>query len=108
MTVGDLMMFLVYLLMLLEPLATLASSATQFQNSLSGLDRVLDLLEEPREMQSTPASLRVDRQNIAGQIAIENVSFTYPGTQHPALQNINLSIPAGSIVALVGLSLIHI
>ena len=45
-TVGDLMMFLVYLLMLLEPLATLVQSATQFQNSLSGLDRVLDLLEE--------------------------------------------------------------
>ena len=56
MTIGDLMMFLVYLLMLLEPLATLAQSATQFQNSLSGLDRVLDLLEEPREMPSTPGA----------------------------------------------------
>ena len=49
MTVGDLMMFLVYLLLLLEPLATLAQSATQFQNSLSGLDRVLDLLGESRD-----------------------------------------------------------
>ena len=45
-TVGDLMMFLVYLLMLLQPLAILAQSATQFQNSLSGLDRILDLLDE--------------------------------------------------------------
>ena len=53
-TVGDLMMFLVYLLMLLEPLATLVQSATQFQNSLSGLDRVLDLLGEAREMPSSP------------------------------------------------------
>ena len=58
MTVGDLMMFLVYLLMLLEPLATLAQSATQFQNSLSGLDRVLDLLEERREMPSKPGAIR--------------------------------------------------
>ena len=48
-TIGDLMMFLVYLLMLLQPLAVLANSATQFQNSLSGLDRVLDLLDEPRK-----------------------------------------------------------
>ena len=79
MTVGDLMMFLVYLLMLLEPLATLAQSATQFQNSLSGLDRVLDLLGESREMPSTPDSLKVDRQRIAGQVAFEHVSFTYPG-----------------------------
>ena len=65
MTVGDLMMFLVYLLMLLEPLATLAQSATQFQNSLSGLDRVLDLLGESREMPSTPDSLKADPQLIA-------------------------------------------
>ena len=102
MTVGDLMMFLVYLLMLLEPLATLASSATQFQNSLSGLDRVLDLLEESREMQSTPASLSVDRRVIAGNIAFEHVSFTYPGTTLPALSDVCLRVAAGQTVALVG------
>ncbi|HEY2250244.1 MAG TPA: ABC transporter transmembrane domain-containing protein, partial [Planctomycetaceae bacterium] len=102
MTVGDLMMFLVYLLMLLEPLATLAQSATQFQNSLSGLDRILDLLESPREMQSTAASIKVDRHAVAGNIAFENVSFTYPGTDKPALSDVSLSIGAGQTVALVG------
>ena len=102
MTVGDLMMFLVYLLMLLEPLAALAQSATQFQNSLSGLDRVLDLIEEPREMQSTAASLRVERASVAGDIGFENVSFTYPGTDAPALREITLSVAAGQTVALVG------
>lgn len=102
MTVGDLMMFLVYLLMLLEPLGTLASSATQFQNSLSGLDRVLDLLDEPREMLSTPASLHVDRQSVAGDITFDNVSFTYPGTSTPALSDVCLKVTAGQTVALVG------
>jgi ATP-binding cassette, subfamily B, bacterial len=102
MTVGDLMMFLVYLLMLLEPLAALAQCATQFQNSLSGLDRVLDLLAEPREMQSTPQSLRVDRHNIQGDIAFENVTFIYPGTNTPAVSDISLSVAAGQTVALVG------
>jgi ATP-binding cassette subfamily B protein/subfamily B ATP-binding cassette protein MsbA len=102
MTVGDLMMFLVYLLMLLEPLAALAQSATQFQNSLSGLDRVLDLLAEPREMLSTPQSLRVDRQTVRGNIAFENVTFTYPGTNSPAVSDINLAVAAGQTVALVG------
>ena len=102
MTVGDLMMFLVYLLMLLEPLAALAQSATQFQNSLSGLDRVLDLLSEPREMQSTAESLRASKLNIEGHIAFEDVSFTYPGTDAPALRDINLSVKAGQTVALVG------
>jgi ATP-binding cassette subfamily B protein/subfamily B ATP-binding cassette protein MsbA len=141
MTVGDLMMFLVYLLMLLEPLAVLAQSASQFQNSLSGLDRVLDLLEEPLEMSSTPAApsgsaattpgntapsgsaattpgntapsgsaattprstgLKVDRNAIAGDISFEDVTFTYPGGDAPALQDIRLSVAAGQTVALVG------
>ncbi|MEJ7592745.1 MAG: ABC transporter ATP-binding protein [Planctomycetaceae bacterium] len=102
MSIGDLMMFLVYLLMLLEPLAALASSATQFQNSLSGLDRILDLLEEPREMESTPDSIRADRSNIRGDMAFEDVTFLYPGTQTPALNDVRLKVKAGQTVALVG------
>ena len=102
MSIGDLMMFLVYLLMLLEPLAALASSATQFQNSLSGLDRILDLLEEPREMESTPDSIRADRSRIHGDMVFEDVTFLYPGTQTPALNNVRLTVKAGQTVALVG------
>lgn len=101
-TVGDLMMFLVYLLMLLEPLAALASSATQFQNSLSGLDRVLDLLTESQEMVSTPDSIRADRTRIQGAVAFEDVTFVYPGTQTAALNDIRLNVKAGQVVALVG------
>lgn len=101
-TVGDLMMFLVYLLMLLEPLAVLANSATQFQNSLSGLDRILDLLDEPREMQSTPDSIRVNSNAIAGDIEFRDVTFAYPGTSDAALSDVNLVVRAGQTVALVG------
>ena len=53
-TVGDLVMFLSYLAALLGPLGSLASSATALQNSLSGLDRVLDILAEPLEMPAEP------------------------------------------------------
>ena len=101
-TIGDLMMFLVYLLMLLQPLAILAQSATQFQNSLSGLDRILDLLDEPKEMQPTADSLRVSHSTVAGRITFDNVTFEYPGTDEPALKDINLDIAAGQTVALVG------
>lgn len=88
--------------MLLEPLATLAQSATQFQNSLSGLDRVLDLLQESREMPSTAESIRIDREQVVGRIAFEQVSFTYPGTDSPALNDVSLTVEAGQTVALVG------
>ena len=57
MSLGDLMMFLVYLAMLLEPMAVLANSVSQVQNNLAGFDRVLDLLAEPREMADHPASI---------------------------------------------------
>lgn len=101
-TIGDLMMFLAYLLMLLQPLAVLANSATQLQNSLSGLDRILDLLDEPMEMQSTSESLRASRETARGDVEFRDVSFTYPGTDQPALEDINLKVKAGQIIALVG------
>ncbi len=69
-TLGDLVMFLAYLVMLLGPLAVLAQSAAEFQNGLSGLDRILDLLEEPREMESDSA-VKVDRAEVAGGVTFE-------------------------------------
>ena len=102
MTVGDLMMFLVYLLMLLEPLATLAQSATQFQNSLSGLDRVLDLLEESREMPSAPGALKADRRSIDGTNLVRGRHVYLPWQRVAGTSRHRLSIEAGQTVALVG------
>jgi ATP-binding cassette subfamily B protein/subfamily B ATP-binding cassette protein MsbA len=101
-TLGDLMMFLVYLLMMLEPLAVLAQSTAQFQNSLAGLDRVLDLLEEPREMASTKPSRTLLKASVAGGITLEGVHFSYPGTQTLALENVSLDVAPGETIALVG------
>ena len=101
-TLGDLMMFLVYLLMLLEPLAVLAQSAAQFQNSLSGLDRVLDLLEEPREMESAQPLVVVRKAGVAGRITFEEVSFSYPGSAAFAVEDFALDVEPGETIALVG------
>lgn len=101
-TLGDLMMFLVYMLMLLSPLATLAQSAAAFQNSLSGLDRVLDLLEEPREMQNDHDTLEVDAASFRGAIEFQDVGFQYPGAEGFALQDVNLNVEPGETIALVG------
>jgi ATP-binding cassette subfamily B protein/subfamily B ATP-binding cassette protein MsbA len=100
-TLGDLVMFLVYLLMLLGPLAVLAQSAAEFQNGLSGLDRIMDLLEEPREMESA-AAVRVDRADVEGRITFDDVSFSYPGSSTFALQDISLDVEPGETIALVG------
>ncbi len=101
-TMGDLMMFLVYMLMLLAPLATLAQSTAAFQNSLSGLDRVLDLLEEPLEMESDVDTNVIKHADLVGSIEFNDVSFCYPGTDRFALQNVNFKVEPGESIALVG------
>lgn len=101
-TIGDLMMFLVYLLMLLEPLAVLAESAAAFQNSLSGLDRVLDLLEEPLEMPRSDNSINIQKPDVEGRLILQNVGFRYTDDHPWALDEINLEIAPGEVIALVG------
>jgi ATP-binding cassette subfamily B protein/subfamily B ATP-binding cassette protein MsbA len=101
-TVGDLMMFLAYVLMPLGPLAVLAESATTLQNSLSALDRVLDLLGEPREMISGSDAVKVVKANVAGRVTFERVTFRYAADSPFALHDIELDVRPGQTVALVG------
>ena len=103
-TLGDLMMFLVYLTMLLDPLATIASSAVGFQTNLAGLDRVLDVLEIEEELPTRDKSVSVNAKLIQGAISIRNVSFTYPNSDTEVLHDINLEIHPGQTIALVGRS----
>ena len=129
MTLGDLMMFSAYLLMLLGPLEALAASATRIQSNLAGFDRILDLLDEPREFADSTGHVQVDRAASRGGIEIESVWFAYPrrtasrgaiGTDEnrnvPAdeievpdrgeprwvLEDISLSIEPGQTIAIVG------
>ncbi len=104
MTFGDLTMFLFYLAMLLEPLATLAGSATSFQNQLAGLDRVLDLLEEPNELSHENDVQVVDGDQVTGTIRFAGTGFHYPNSQQTVLADITLDVPAGTTCALVGRS----
>ena len=100
-TLGDLVMFLVYLLMLFSPLAVLAQSAAQFQNSLAGLDRVLDLLDEPREMEAAD-SINIRKIAVKGRVTLEEVCFRYPGADTDALQNVSFDVKPGQTIAMVG------
>ena len=103
-TIGDVTMFLVYLTMLLGPLATLANSATTFQNNLAGLDRVLDLLAEPLETSHTPPTRPLRVAEVRGQVSFHGVSFRYPGSEQLVLQHVDLQVLPGQTVALVGRS----
>jgi len=105
MTIGDVMMFSAYLLMLLGPLEALVSSATNIQSSLAGLDRALDLLDEPREFAGSEPSVR-ELAGARGAISFDGVWFAYPGGDDAepryVLRDINLEVSAGEMIALVG------
>ena len=112
-TLGDLVMFLAYLVALLGPIASLANSATGLQNQLAGLDRVLDLLNEPTEMPSQPGAVSVHREQVRGEIVFKDVGFAYPRTDKTkpdgtveapkqVLSGVNLRVNPGEMIALVG------
>ncbi len=103
-TLGELMMFLVYLTMLLGPLATLTGSAVQFQNNLAGLDRILDVLETPVELPDHRCARRLIRSEVVGGMKLDNVSFRYPGSDTRVLSNISMTIAPNQTIALVGRS----
>ena len=103
-TLGDLMMFLVYLTMLLGPIASIASSAMSFQNNLAGLDRVLDLLDEEVETSPAHTGIEVVRGAVSGAMDFQGVCFRYPNTEKNVLEDITFSVKPGWMVALVGRS----
>ena len=103
-TLGDLMRFLFYLTMLLDPLATIAASAVSFQNNLAGLDRVLDVLEIEDELETHSGAVTLPTEKVSGSLLIRDVSFRYPESDTMVLQDINLEVNAGETVALVGRS----
>lgn len=103
-TTGDLVMFLAYIVMLLGPIEVLANSATMFQTNLAGLDRVLDLLEEPRELPDVADAHELVPGEVTGRVEFENVTFTYDGSDTPALCEATFSAEPGTMTALVGRS----
>lgn len=116
-TIGDLMAFSAYILALLGPLESLVSSATNVQNNLAALDRVLDLLAEDQEFAEVIPTHPILPERVIGQLAITDLAYAYPiRTKHrvssnqpitrgePVLHDISISIEPGETIALVGAS----
>nr|MCR4587693.1 ABC transporter ATP-binding protein/permease [Lachnospiraceae bacterium] len=100
--VSDFVAFLLYINIFTDPIRTLIDFTEQFQNGYSGFERFLEILDiEPDIQDKTNAVALTDVQ---GHIVFEDVSFKYKDTAHRVLRHINLDVPAGAYVALVGSS----
>jgi ATP-binding cassette subfamily B protein len=99
---ADLLTFLLFVGILIEPIVRLVNFARLFQEGITGFSRFMEVLEvEPDLQDSTDA---IELAHVAGNVQLENVSFRYKQEQRYVLKNISLHVKAGEYVALVGTS----
>jgi subfamily B ATP-binding cassette protein MsbA len=99
-TMGDLLAFLVALVGISQPLRSLVSVAGPLQQGIAAGQSIFELLDEPVEPQG--GSLVAAR--VRGDIELDHVSFSYPVGKGVTLHDVSLKIPAGCMLAIVGLS----
>jgi ABC-type multidrug transport system fused ATPase/permease subunit len=97
--VGILVAFVGYLNAFFDPIQQISQLYTTYQQGMAALDKIFDLLETRPDMVDQPNAL--DPGRLRGEIELDHVYFSY-GEQEWALDGIDLHIPAGQTVALVG------
>ena len=99
-TAGSISAVFSAMLMLMRPLKSLTNVNAQFQRGMAACQTLFAILDMEQEKDE---GTRVVKR-ATGNIEFRDVTFTYPVAETPALQQINLTIPAGKTVALVGRS----
>ena len=99
-TVGAFLSFIAAMLMLTAPLKRLTSVSEHLQRGLAAAESVFELLDTPGETDNGQAVIA----RAAGKLEFEHVHLAYQEDGRLALRDINLEIPAGQVVALVGAS----
>ena len=100
--VTDFVIFLLYINIFTDPVKTLIDFTEQFQNGYSGYERFRQILDMEPEIKDKEGAKELT--NVVGNIKFDDVSFRYNDNDHRVLKHINLEIPAGSYIALVGSS----
>ncbi|MGI9103038.1 MAG: ABC transporter ATP-binding protein [Terriglobales bacterium] len=110
--IGDFVAFNTYMVMLTWPVIALGWVINVFQRGTASLARINEIIVEKPEIADTAAAVAAPSTDgngarsttsalpIAGEIEFRNLDFAYNGV--PVLKNINLAIPAGSSLAIVG------
>jgi subfamily B ATP-binding cassette protein HlyB/CyaB len=99
--VGSLFAFMMLSGRVASPLVGLAKLVEDYEEIGVAVSEVGSVLNRPRETDSAGGGIRPP---LEGAIIFQNVSFTYPGARTPALKNVSFSIPAGTMLGVVGRS----
>ena len=98
-TIGVLASFVFYLQSFFDPIQSLSQLYTTYQAGMAALDKIFELLDEEPDLSDKPDAIELPR--LRGEIEFDDVSFSYAG-HDPALCSVDLHIPPGQTVALVG------
>jgi ABC-type multidrug transport system fused ATPase/permease subunit len=101
MTLGDLLMFIVFTGMMAAPVIQIASISTQISEAFAGLDRIRELNQLATE--GDEDAERAEVKEVSGEIEFDDVRFEY-AEGVPVLRGVSFSAPAGTTTALVGSS----
>jgi ABC-type multidrug transport system fused ATPase/permease subunit len=98
-TVGTLFAFVLYLSNFFDPVQQLSQLYNTFLSAVAALDNIMKVMDEEPEVRDNPGAGDLGR--ISGDVRFENVRFGY-GDGPEVLHGIDLDVPAGTTVALVG------
>ncbi|MDO9109806.1 MAG: lipid A export permease/ATP-binding protein MsbA [Desulfatirhabdiaceae bacterium] len=99
-TAGTFFSFMAAVLMLYDPVKKMSNLNNSIQEGLAAADRAFDIIEKKSDIQQIDHPVEIPFRPHA--VSFENVGFRYDETQ--VLKHINLTVKAGEILALVGMS----
>ena len=101
-SIGTLIAFTTLQNGLFRPITGLLSTSVSVISSLALFARIFEYLDLPVEVDEPARPVSIDLAQVRGDVRFEKIDFTYPGADRRALTGIDLDIPAGSTLALVG------
>ena len=97
---GQLVTFTGYFDLLIWPMMALGQIVSMHSRANTSLKRITHFLDEEEEIKNLPGVK--DLENVQGKITFKDLSFTYPGSNLPSLNKVNVEIKAGETVGIVG------
>lgn len=99
-TPGDFTAYLLYVSSLFASIRTIIQFTEQFQRGMTGIERFCEIMDAPADITEKPDAKEL--KNVRGDIVFDNVTFHYSDDNTEVLSGINIHIPEGHSVALVG------
>ncbi len=101
-TIGGFVALILYVERLIFPTALLGFTITAYQRGEVSIDRIESILTVQPAIDSKPGAIALPLSEVKGKLQARHLTFTYPGAEQPALQDVSFTLEPGTTVAIVG------